>query len=108
MTHKYKIYDESVWIRFIYFNKDIELRLFDDKRKLLQIGDTIIFKYKGQRIKRKVVGLLYAKHFLDIVRTHGLERCGMSVFNYDTLMAKYYSKEDEERLGVVGILLEAV
>lgn len=87
--------------------KTIESRLFDRKRRTIQIGDTIIFTNReksSQSIKVKVIGLLRYGSFSDLFRHNNAAKFGGE--NPDRLMdqiGKFYSSEDQERYGVIGI-----
>lgn len=53
-----------------YGNKKIELRLYDEKRKKLNIGDTIYFMLEPDRKKKmetRIVNLIKYKNFNDVV-----------------------------------------
>ena len=87
--------------------KTIELRLYDEKRKLVKIGDTIEFTnvLNNEKINAQVTNLhLYPsfeelyKHFDKISLGYNEE----DVASYKD-MELYYSKEEQSKYGVVGI-----
>lgn len=90
--------------------KKIELRLFDEKRKLINIGDSIEFisRDSNEKIITKVITLhkydsffeLY-KHFDKIILGYKKDEIAKPED-----MEKYYSKEEQEKYGVVGIEIE--
>lgn len=93
--------------------KTIELRLYDDKRRQLDIGDYIIFTNLGnetEQIAVKVKGLFRADSFLNLFEDISLEKCGnvpdITKEKLAQKMRAYYSKEDEIKQGVLGIKIE--
>lgn len=94
--------------------KDIELRLFDEKRQQLNVGDEIQFDCNDRScVLLAVVGALNVyKDFQQLYNSEPLERCG---YNSDTIvsashtdMQQYYSKEQVAKYGVVAIYLKDV
>lgn len=87
--------------------KNIELRLNDEKRKKLKIGDIIEFENRRnqEKIYCRVVQLHYAETFeklYDYFKDNDIkdEQLG----NVSTsLLEKFYSKEEQHKYGVVGI-----
>ena len=93
--------------------KDIEVRLYDEKRRRIAAGDEIVFINRdgGETFVRVVAGLVLCADFDGLVRIVGPARCGWD----DALrtsadcaadMEKYYSKEETDKYGAVGIVLE--
>lgn len=104
-----------------YFNaikkgrKNIELRLFDEKRQKIQIGDLILFKQEGpdnHEIEAKVSALYHASSFEELFRSISLYDCGYDI-NSDVEhvvsdLRKIYTEEEEARYGVLGIELSEI
>ncbi|MGM0509319.1 MAG: ASCH domain-containing protein [Fusobacteriota bacterium] len=94
--------------------KSIEVRLNDEKRQKLDIGDVIIFRKLpdcNERLKVKVVKLLnyrsFKKLYEDLCLCHfGIE--GDSISKILNEIYNIYSKEDEEKHGVLGISVEII
>ena len=93
--------------------KAIELRLWDDKRQRIAVGDEIVFSLAGEEgrtLVRRVVALHRFDTFEELYAALPLDRCGYAVGEdaspHD--MERYYDPEDIRRLGVVGIELETV
>lgn len=67
-------------LKKIYFEyikqgiKTIELRCNDDKRKLINIGDDIIFSSDSDSIKKNVFNILYFKTFEEAIVHFGVDR----------------------------------
>ncbi|MGN0796982.1 MAG: ASCH domain-containing protein [Christensenellales bacterium] len=89
--------------------KTIELRLYDEKRRLLSVGDDIRFTLVGdesQTIDATVVALHVYPSFRALFSTDLFNKCGckgMSIEQAVDSMRKYYTKSEEEACGVVGI-----
>lgn len=93
-------------------HKKIELRLYDEKRQLLQVGDTIEFlREPGQqdKISTEVAGLLRYRAFADLVQDFPASVFGHT--NTEDVLAnvrKFYSEEDEVRYTVLGIRIRLI
>ena len=86
--------------------KTIELRLNDEKRQAINIGDTIIFtntEDSGMQISATVKALHKFRNFAELYDNLPLLKCG---YTEDDIagarpedMNMYYSKEVEEKYG---------
>ena len=93
--------------------KIIEIRLLDEKRRKLKIGDKIEFSKRPEekeKILCKIVKLDRQKYFLDLLDKISIKKLGYSE-NYPKnkileRVYKTYSKEDEKKYGVLGIEIE--
>lgn len=86
----------------------IESRLADEKRQQVKIGDHLIFALRPdfvEKVEVEVVELLQAPTFRDLFLAHPLVEFGIEDENIERVenMYEYYSKEDEQRYGVIGI-----
>ena len=95
--------------------KTIELRLYDDKRQQLRVGDIIEFvnnKNEKQRLTAEIVALMVFDSFETLYRTLPLSECGYAANEIasasPTDMNKYYSIEQQQQYGVVGIKIRLV
>ena len=93
--------------------KTVELRLFDEKRKAIAIGDTLLFTNTQDATKQitcTVKKLHIFNTFEELYQALPLEKCGYLPQELATASAKdmeeYYSKEEQSRYGVVGIEIE--
>lgn len=107
MTH-YMHLQDAPFQKIATGQKTIELRLYDDKRKAVTVGDTIVFDSladNNSRISVTVVALHIFDCFEDLYAALPLEKCGYSHGESASPrdMEHYYSKEDQTRYGVVGI-----
>ncbi len=92
-------------------NKTIELRLYDEKRQQIKAGDTIVFTNTatGETLTATVAKLHLFRNFAELYKTLPLLQCGYTDENIARAqpsdMGQYYSGEEQERYGVVGIQL---
>lgn len=92
--------------------KDIEVRLNDEKRKKLKVGDTLIFFKRpldDESVTKKVKKLEYYNSFEELVKHYEMKRIyldGCSEQKYLELMERFYSKEEQDKYGVVAIIFE--
>lgn len=91
-------------------SKTIELRLNDEKRQRIRVGDSIVFSLNGQadrRIRAEVTALYPFASFDDLFRSLPLSACGYTQEELASAdprdMRLYYSEEAEKRYGVLGI-----
>ena len=91
--------------------KNIELRLFDEKRQKIRAGDDIIFTntVTGEKIWATVKKLHLFDSFEELYKNLPLLQCGYTAEDIDTAhpsdMEQYYSAEEQSKYGVVGIEL---
>lgn len=92
--------------------KVIELRLNDEKRRTINLGDTIEFlkqPYLDEKIQAKVIGLVRYDTFDELFKDIPLSLfgCGdLSVDQMKKLVYSIYTKEEEQKYGVLGIRIE--
>ena len=82
-----------------YGTKRIELRLYDEKRQKINIGDTIIFRKEPElteMIEAKVIGLLRYASFAESMTKQEL----LSTLN------KFYTLEKQRQYGIIGIRIK--
>ena len=90
--------------------KTIELRLYDEKRRKIKVGDTICFKSKTDKLTSTVRALHIFRNFEELYVALPLDKCGytadeLAIASPDDML-EYYSKEQIEKYGVVGIEIE--
>ena len=89
--------------------KTIELRLYDEKRRAISVGDEIEFIHvaSGETLLCGVVALHIFDSFEELYRALPLTKCGYTEQNVSCALPSdmdiYYSKERQEAFGVVGI-----
>ncbi len=92
--------------------KTIESRLFDTKRQQVQLGDELVFSHLddvSRMVRTKVVGLLRYGSFGDMFSHNDPQKFGghdASELTEQILL--YYSVEDQEKYGVLGIEIERI
>lgn len=95
-------------------SKDIEIRLYDEKRQKINIGDIIIFKKEpelNESFKVKVVGLLRYENFDSLFNDFTIDRLADRSMSKSELLEeleKFYTKEKQKEYGVLGIRIEKV
>ena len=93
-------------------NKTIEMRLNDEKRKTIKIGDEIEFTniQTNEKLNTRVLNIHKFKDFAELYKSFDKTALGYlkdEIAKPDD-MSKYYSKEDIEKYGVVGIEIELI
>lgn len=92
--------------------KRIEIRLFDEKRQQIKIGDTIKFLKEpelNEFFEAKVVGLLRYNSFEDMFNDFDISILSDKSMTKNELIAvleQFYTKEKQEQYGVLGIRIE--
>ena len=95
--------------------KVIEVRLFDEKRAKLKVGDIIIFTNlndENEKVKVRISGLHNFKSFAMLFDAFPAEdlgcQIGMSEERYVESMYTIYTQDDERKYGVLGIRIELI
>lgn len=89
--------------------KTIELRLWDEKRQKIKIGDTVVFTntISGEKLKATVLNLYCFDSYEELYKELPLLKCGYTEDDIDTAQASdmeaYYSADEQAKYGVVGI-----
>ena len=93
--------------------KTIELRLYDEKRRLIKTDDTIIFsntEHPAEQITTRVIRLHIFDSFTALYQSLPLDQCGYlpeELHNASPAdMNIYYSENLQSQYGVVGIELQ--
>lgn len=102
---------------FDYINngtKIIELRLFDEKRQKINIGDIIIFEKEPEleiTMKVKVIGLLRYNTFEELFEDFNIEMLAdksMTKQELLNVLEEFYTPEKQNQYGVVGIRIKKI
>lgn len=113
MIHEMKLNPE-------YFNfilkgtKRIEIRLNDEKRQRIKLGDKIKFLKEPDledAFDAKVVGLLRYNSFEDMLKDYDISVLADASMTKDELISvlnKFYTKEEQQKYGVLGIRIELI
>ena len=93
-------------------DKDVEARLYDEKRKKLSIGDTLVFlrrPVEDEKIIAEVVDLVRYKTFEELVEHYDMKRLYLDGYTkemYLNEMSRFYTEEDQEKDGVLAIVFK--
>jgi len=92
--------------------KLIESRLYDEKRQQISIGDQIIFSENDKpenTVTTVVKGLLRYQTFKELFADHDPSLFGEESRDFLlTQIKSFYSDDDEQKYGVVGVRLELI
>lgn len=111
MIHEMRLNNEP-FIKVKEGTKTVELRLLDEKRKALSVGDKIIFtnRANNEKIDVLVTNLFKADSFEPIYEKYSKVSMG---YNEEAAakpedMEEYYSKEEIKKYGCIAIEIEKV
>jgi ASC-1-like (ASCH) protein len=112
MLHKMKL-QHSPFQKMQKGSKTIELRLYDEKRQKVQVGDQIEFtklEDGTQKLLTQVVALHRFESFEKMFRELPADAMGYSEGQTPKAedMEQYYSKEEQALYGVIGIEIDLV
>lgn len=103
-----------------YFNyilngtKRIELRLNDEKRQTIKVGDTIKFLKEpnlDESFLVKVIELIKYNSFLEMFNDYDISILSDNSMSKEELLEdleKFYTKEKQKKYGVLGIRFELI
>ena len=90
--------------------KRIELRLFDEKRQKIKLGDEIIFsKSESDKFIAKVIGLLRYDTFEHLFNDFDINVLADNSMSKDELLdvlEEFYTPQKQKQYGVIGIRVE--
>ena len=113
MIHEMKLQPE-------YFNfilngtKRIEIRLNDEKRQNIKLGDKIKFLKEpdlNESFEAQVIGLLRYNSFEEMFKDYDisiLSEKSMTKEELISVLEQFYTKEKQEKYGVLGIRIELI
>ena len=110
---KYEMKLQPEYYNFILNGtKRIEIRLNDEKRQQIKIGDTIKFLKEpelNEFFEAKVIGLLKYNTFKDMFKDFDisiLSDKSMTKGELIKVLEQFYPKEKQDKYGVLGIRIE--
>ena len=111
-----KIHEMSLQPKYFDFIKDgtkrIELRLYDEKRRSIQLGDIIEFaKSDDEKFKAEVIGLLRYNSFADLFEDFDISILADNSMTKQELievLGAFYSEEKQAEFGVIGIRIKLI
>lgn len=95
-------------------DKNVEARLYDEKRKQLKVGDTLIFlrrPLEKDKIIAKVIDLVRYKTFDELVEHYDMKRLYLEGYTkemYLKEMSRFYTMEEQLKDGVLAIHFEVL
>ncbi len=111
MNHQMKL-NPSPYEQIAAGVKDLEIRLYDEKRQQIKVGDTITFKKLPElteELTKKVIGYVVFTDFVTLFSNVDGKRAGWIETDTPESMAKdmekYYPIEKQQEFGVMGIFL---
>lgn len=112
---KYEMKLQHKYYNFILNGtKRIEIRLFDEKRRQIKIGDTIKFLKEpnlNESFNAKIIGLLRYNTFEDMFRDFDISVLSDKSMTKEELintLEQFYTKEKQKQYGVLGIRIELI
>ena len=111
MLHEMKL-KEEYFNYILHGTKKIEIRLNDEKRKQIKLGDTIRFlkePEKTESFDATVIGLLNYPNFNELFNDFDMSiLCDKSYTKEKLLnvLEEFYTPEKQEKYGVLGIKLK--
>lgn len=113
MEHEMKLQPE--YYNFILNGtKRIEIRLYDEKRQQIKIGDIIKFLKEpelNESFNAKVIGLLRYNSFEEMFKDFDISILSDESMTKDELISvleQFYTKKKQEKYGVLGIRIELI
>ena len=94
--------------------KCVECRLYDEKRREIKVGEQLDFIKRPlmeDRINTKVIGLKVYSNFDELVNDYDMSELYLPEFSKEdflVLLERFYSKEEQEKYGVVAIRFEVI
>lgn len=93
-------------------SKTIELRLYDEKRRKIKVGDIINFENRKDKeiITTQVIKLHIYPNFYELYKYLNKEDMGYSKDESASYkdMEEFYSLESQEKYGVIGIEIKLI
>lgn len=106
MKHSMRLYP-SPFAKIKSGQKTIELRLDDEKRSIIRVGDKIEFTEveTGERLTATVINLHRFANFEELYSRLPPEKCGYAAGENAQPgdMNAYYTREQREKYGALGI-----
>ena len=92
--------------------KTIEIRLYDEKRRKIQVGDTITFRKlpeEEESITTEVEALYRCGTFEELYKSLSFEAFGCAGYSMEKMLSgtyEIYTPEQERKYGVLGIKIK--
>ncbi len=91
-------------------NKDIEVRLYDEKRQQIHVGDIILFHHidTDEILRVKVLALHIFDTFDELFKAFDKRRLGLKETDDASIMNNFYTIEEQEKYKAVGIEIVSI
>lgn len=92
--------------------KTVEVRLYDEKRRKLKVGDTLVFLKRPddiEQIKTKITNLEVYKNFKELIKHYEMKELYLESYTKEMFLEelkRFYTEEDQEKYGVLAITFE--
>ena len=104
--------DERYYVAIKAGTKTIEMRLNDEKRRQLKVGDILEFENRkdGEICKTIITNIYHFSNFEEIFNNFERRSLGFSEYEDFTYkdMEKFYSIEEQKKYGVIAIEVKLV
>ena len=110
MLHKMKL-QEDPFERIKNGTKTVEFRLYDERRRTIQIGDEIEFSKLPElqeKLLVKVIDLYKEESFEKLFKKVFVGEDKEKIIEKAKSMNRFYTPEQEKEYGVVGIKIEII
>ena len=113
MTHEMKL-QPKYYDYILNGTKRIEIRLNDEKRQNIKLGDKIKFLKEpdlNESFEAQVIGLLRYNSFEEMFKDYDisiLSDKSMTKEELISVLEQFYTKEKQEKYGVLGIRIELI
>ena len=113
MTHEMKL-QPKYFDYILNGTKRIEIRLNDEKRQNIKLGDKIKFLKEpdlNESFEAQVIGLLRYNSFEEMFKDYDisiLSDKSMTKEELISVLEQFYTKEKQEKYGVLGIRIELI
>lgn len=101
--------DSDIFDIVLNGTKNIECRLNDEKRRKLKIGDKLTFLKRPddkEQIDVIIEDLKYYKNFNEMIKNYNIEQLYLKNYTKEEfikILERFYSKEEQDKYGVVAI-----
>ena len=106
--------DEDIFEIVKNGTKRVEVRLYDKKRELMKVGNTLTF-YKRplleEKIETKIIGLQRFKTIEELLNKYEMKEIYIAAFKKEEfikLLSRFYSKKEQEIYGFIAIEFEVI
>ncbi len=109
MNHKMRLVDFA-FKEIKSGRKDIEVRLNDLKRQLIKIGDIIEFSHidTSETLRVEVINLYRYDTFRELFNKFDYKRLGLKDSDTYEIMNNFYTKEEQDEYGALGIEIKLI